>query len=166
MAASAAAKTYRGFPYLGIGMYSTHLDRFREFFPSNQILVLRFEDFVADSLHHIDTVCRFLQIGLGHVPSNVDRVANPFQRGTSVVRSRSVLMGSFALRALSRATLYHVSREAYVRLGGTMKRLHKSHNVVTGSPSPESESLLSRLADFFASDSDRLSEEFGVRPWR
>ena len=46
-----------------VGMYSVWLKRWLEVFPRDQILILRNEDYSADTATHLVQVFRFLELG-------------------------------------------------------------------------------------------------------
>lgn len=58
------------------GMYATHLARFREHFPAEQIKVCFMEDLKADPPGSYASICEFIGVDSGFVPPSLTRSAN------------------------------------------------------------------------------------------
>jgi len=149
--------------YVEQGLYAKHLKRWLEYFPSEQMLVLKFEHLLADPAAAADAVCRHLGI-----PTEYDRKALS-QRSNVSYLSRHPLLDSAkngvrqSLQKLGLRGLW----DAFGNLG--LRQLYRGYNRVEpesqiGKPDP---AVLAELRSRFREDSIELGElcGFSVDDW-
>lgn len=78
--------------YVEKGLYFKHLSRFLQYFERSQILVVFFEDIVANPQKNIQNIYKWLEVDDGFIPENIALNAN------SAKRSRFAFMTAFEVR--------------------------------------------------------------------
>jgi hypothetical protein len=152
-------------------MYSEHvryveqLNRYRERFPAEQMLVLVYDDFRADNLATVREVLRFLEVDESVAIQARD--ANP----TVGVRSAGAHRLVHALTAgsgpLPRAAKQVLRPLVPERLRRQAVRSVKEH-FVFAPPGPPDEELMAELRERYRTEVERLSDHLGrdlVREW-
>jgi hypothetical protein len=137
--------------YREIGKYAVQVERYLDVFPSDQVHVIIFEDFVRDTPGAFAGLCRFLDITPG-VPPAVG-LANPNKHVRSR-RLRAWLKFSPMMQTLARRS---VPRPLRRRLGGWLFALNTNYEPRR----PMRADLRAQLQDEFAPDVVRLSALLG-----
>ena len=83
--------------YIEQGMYATHLRRWRQYFPAEQILVVLMDDICTDARSIAGAVYKFLRIDPTHVSKALHERSNP----SYVVRNRVFDLGVKELRRVA-----------------------------------------------------------------
>lgn len=137
------------------GNYAVQLARYLEFFSSEQILILLFEDFVSTPNVELEKVRQFLALR-GTWEAHALSLADPDNRGFALKHAR-VYRG---LRATA-----HVLTDR-VGLGGTVSRLKRSQAMKLFDAGPVGGEMaavdLRYLASYYAPDVARLRHEFDL----
>jgi hypothetical protein len=82
------------------GRYAEHLATYLELFPREQILVLLYDDLVADPERFFMSICRFLEIDEHYEPALAEHRINAAVSQPLVVKNRWLYWGGKALRRL------------------------------------------------------------------
>lgn len=138
--------------YVDQGLYAQHLERWLQYFPRNQILVLLFEDIVDDKAGAARSVFRFLGIDENHQPAALHNRSNPGY----VNRFKGLEAFRKNLRKLTRRVGLDFAWRILGKLG--LKGLYRKVNQVSGDaviPEIQHETLR-RLTEIFADDISRL----------
>ncbi|QZD86033.1 sulfotransferase family protein [Qipengyuania psychrotolerans] len=114
-----------GWRYLYTGLYSQHLQRYLDAFGDERILLLKFEDFRADSQAVFDRICQFLEIPAAEVQSGdrenvtvqhknktLGAIRNGFNRPSLVKSMVKPLLSPGLRRSVSRSVTQFVDRFA------------------------------------------------------
>ncbi|HWV55943.1 MAG TPA: sulfotransferase domain-containing protein [Longimicrobiales bacterium] len=141
---------FYNYMYLGSGRYGEQIERWFRHFPRHQLLILVFEEAMADPLRAYQEVCRFLGVSTDVLPGtpvrNASRVAAfpPFQYVLRHVVRRlpRTRRGRFATKE---------ERDALLALGTLDRR-----------PSPLAPERRAELLRCFESDIEQLAELTGI----
>jgi hypothetical protein len=138
--------------YVEKGLYAKHLQRWLEYFPREQILILLFEDIVGDRVESARRIYRFLGIDEDHRSVALDNRSNPSYlnryKGLEAFRKR--------IRTAVRRLGFNFAWDVAAKLG--MRRLYSRINKISGNnnmPEPE-ETTVRKLANEFGNDISRL----------
>lgn len=138
--------------YLEQGLYAKHLERWFEVFPKENVLVLIFEEVIADRGEAAKRIYEFLDISTTHHPQLLDAKSNPSYvnryRGVEVVRKKLRL----AMKSLGLDFIWGFLAKAGLR------RLYGGLNKVSASQAvpPPKEETLSHLHEYFDQDIQAL----------
>lgn len=149
--------------YVEQGLYATHLERWLQFFPREQILVLLMDDIVADARAAAKRVYEFLGISPDHVSASLGERANESHanRHAGLERARKSILG--AVRALRLEWLWHAAAKAGAR------KVYRRLNWQTFDAAipPMKEATRARLRAVFAGELARLEPLIGrsLRHW-
>jgi hypothetical protein len=144
--------------YVEQGLYATHLERWLEFFPGNQVLVLKFETLKAEPLSTLAEVCDFLGVSAYDGGSVLTARPNPsylpkfraLESGKNAVRD--------ALRSAGLAGLWTALGNSGLRGWYQGKnRIDPSERI--GKPRPET---LEELKARFGEDARKFSALTGI----
>lgn len=131
--------------YLEQGLYATHLRRWLDHFPAEQVLVVLMDDIRADAAAVAATVYRFLGIAPGHRPAALHEKSNP----SYVVRNRLMDRGVKSLRNGARRLGL---QPLWKRLGDSgLRAIYRSYNRRPSQaviPEPQPETLASLRSRF------------------
>jgi hypothetical protein len=83
--------------YLDQSRYATHLARWLEWFPEEQLLVLLYDDVVADARGTIEKVYRFLEIDASHHSEQESQKSNEsyVNKNQGIETAKNLVRGSF-----------------------------------------------------------------------
>jgi hypothetical protein len=144
--------------YVEQGLYATHLGRWLEFFPGNQVLVLKFETLKTEPSSALAEVCEFLGVGAYDGGSALTARPNP----SYLLKFKALESGKNAVRN----TLRSAGLESlWTALGNSgLRGWYQGHNridpsVRIGKPLP---GTLADLKERFSDDAARLSALTGI----
>jgi Sulfotransferase domain len=145
--------------------YVEQLRRYRELFPADQILVLIYDDLVADNAEAVRTVLRFLDVDDSHEIAVT--TANPS------VRVRSAQLHAFVRRLYMGDGPASRSAKAAIKMLTSQSVRHRAlevtqRRVLFGQPRPADRDLMTELRRRFKPEVVALSEQLGrdlVRLW-
>ena len=149
-----AAGWQLGWHYLAMGRYREQLERYRSRFPSEALLVLNFDEFVADRRAAVDEVTSFLGIErLASLPD--DAPSNPSYRIRAPGVERALRQVGGAGGALAR-----LRRSIPAPLRQAAKRMIREVNREGDGYTPLDPALRRELTRGFRSDIEYLAKEF------
>lgn len=70
----------RRFSYVDRGRYSEQLERVFKFFPTEQVKIIKFEEFQSKNTETMNSVFEFLGVSSASIPRNKDRNVVPYER--------------------------------------------------------------------------------------
>ncbi len=101
--------------YIEQGLYAKHLGNWRSRFPSDQILVLKFDDVIADPGKSLALVCEFLGVDSGYVSPQVESRSNVSYLNRSVGVEKIKNAVRTAVRAVGLGNLWRRLGDAGLR---------------------------------------------------
>jgi len=148
---------YFAFRYLHYGLYAQHLARWREFFPEKQIKVLLFDDFKNNPTGFYADIAEFLGIEEFATIENQSLDNKTVQPKNSFQKALWwVMEAPHPLKLMAKKYLNN-------NLLASLKKRFKSRLIKAGvSSSKMTEKDRAIIGDYFAEDSIRLKNEFGV----
>jgi hypothetical protein len=150
--------------YLDQGCYATHLQRWLDFFPREQILVVLFDEIIADGASVARRIYQFLDIDVAHISAALEERSNP----SYVNRSGSLEQGKNTIRTILRALQLGGIWEFFGKLG--LRSAYRSVNRLDpGAVIPPLQSqTLDFLQEYFVDEINRLEGLAGLRlnAWR
>jgi hypothetical protein len=138
--------------YVEQGLYAKHLQRWLDYFPREQILILLFDDIVGDRAESARRIYRFLGIDEDHRSANLDNRSNP----SYVNRSKGLEAFRKGIRMAVRRLGFDFVWDLAAKLG--MRRLYNRINKVSGKskiPEPQ-ETTVHKLMREFSDDITQL----------
>lgn len=150
--------------YIDQGLYATHLSRWFEYFPHERILVVLFEDVVADPAAVAHAVYAFLDVDSSYRPQALNKKSNE----SHFIRYRLLDDWRKRMRTRAKGAGLGLLWDAAGRLG--LQRLYRRFNRLSSERviPPVTDATLRELRARFADEVDRL-ERLIQRPlthWR
>lgn len=115
--------------YVDDGRYASHLKRYMEYFPRNQMLVLIYDDALSDPGEFIRRVYAFLGVDAAFRPAMLDRRVGAGRVPRSVGVERLLTRGTWLLRGRLTRGLWWVAKRA-----GVGDALRRANTMVTTRP--------------------------------
>ena len=144
----------RCFPYLSIGLYHRHLERFMNHFAREQILVIVFEEFIKDPLVTLRRVYDFIGISPDYEPEDPEAVSNTLTRSTTTLRSKTLLhlfyYGRYPLKPFG--LMSPLFKTFYAAVSESLTHLHVRVNLVEGTVPGMPADCRARLGEFYCED--------------
>jgi hypothetical protein len=155
-------RPYRGGTHnLRLGRYAAQLGRCLEWFPNDQLLVLRFQDIEAQPRTTLEAVCRFLGVDDSYQFDVVHRYASS-QTSPSVIDRLMAPMRPHLKRALPPRLAGGLARARATRQSATGHAVHPSGPVETPAASLLPADLRGAVEAYFAESNEAMSTTFGI----
>jgi len=143
--------------YLLTGRYHLHLDRYIKYFGADNVLLLKFEDFIKNPDQELNKLWGFL--GLETLEQGLDFKENQSQMPRSVLLQRFVNNSSLFKKILKKII------PSNVRLSLKVWTMNK--NLKASKYPPISDELREKLGAYYCSDNIKLNQELGfdIKGW-
>ncbi len=150
--------------YIEQGLYATHLERWLRYFESQQLMVVFFDEVVADGANVAKRIYEFLGIGTGHVPAALSQRSNEsyVNRSASLESAKNVLRG--LLRKLRLGWLWELLGKTGLQKAYRSVNRTEPENVIP----PLQRQTREQLHELFADEISRLEALTGadLARWR
>ena len=150
----------RCFPYISIGFYYQHVERYLRYFDREQMYFIVFEDFIREPLKTIKDICNFWGISSDYVPPNIGQVVNPALHSGFSLRHKLILDLIYHTRR-SLAIAIFLSprlRDLYLYVNHRLQRLHRKINLVPGNIPEMNNNTRELLRSVFQKDKEKLQD--------
>ncbi len=150
--------------YIEQGLYATHLERWLRYFDSQQLMVVFFDEVVADGADVAKRIYEFLGIDTGHVPAALSQRSNEsyVNRSASLEAAKNVLRG--LLRKLRLGWLWNLLGKTGLQKAYRSVNRTEPENVIP----PLQRQTREQLHELFADEISRLEALTGANlaRWR
>lgn len=144
--------------YIELGLYYEQLKRYSKYFPAKQILILKFEDFIADPLKGLENIFEFLNLDINKIDNLKLEPKNQAQytRGTFSSKALIVIRNNRLLNYIK--SLVPVKVKKALKSYALSKAKLNGNN--TNRLSPAVKDYLNNT--FFKKDKELLEKHYGI----
>lgn len=138
------------------GFYYSQVNRYRDLFPKDRLLVLIYEDSLRDPAAFVKRIYEFLGVDASFAPSLLHRRVNTARTPRLIWIDRTMIQIAEALRRAGFDRLVWV-----VKKSGVPQKIRQANTEEEGALLVLSENMRRRLASLYRADAERLSEYMG-----